>query len=329
MRVAFLVLNHRQPEQLMRLLGTLRSQLPDSSIVVHHDAFHGDILEALVEPFGDVHLLRSGRRIFWGDSSITDVCCWAMEWMREHLEFDWMVLLSAQDYPIKPLASLADDLVRGGADAVFMASPVSQISNKFERISMHHRYLYQYRPAEADQLGRRSHGVRGFLRRRTRSLVAVLNVAQPLFKLYRLPDGMPYRLGWRARNTPFSGSWPCWKGSQWFALSRSALEYVLTYLSDHPEYVDYYRRTMVPDESMLATIVFNSPHLRVANRDVTYTRWSSRQSGHPDIFQVADLPELMAVPQYFARKFDIYRDSCILDALDLRIRQDVRPVGHS
>jgi hypothetical protein len=322
MRVAFLVLNHRQPEQLLRLLSTLRSQLPDSPIVVHHDVFHVDIPEALIEPFGDVHLLRSGRRIFWGDSSITDVCCWAMAWMREHLEFDWMVLLSAQDYPIKPLAGLAYDLERGGADAVFQASPLSQLPGTFERISTRHRYLFQYQPARAGRQGARSRGARTFLRRRTRSLVAALNIAQPLFKLYWLPDGMPYRLGWRARKTPFSRNLPCWKGSQWFALSRGALEYVLTYLDDHPQYVDYYRRTMVPDESMIATVVFNSPHLQVAKRDVTYTRWTSWRSGHPDIFEAVDLPELMAVPQYFARKFDIYRDAGILDELDQFIGQD-------
>jgi hypothetical protein len=79
---------------------------------------------------------------------------------------------------------------------------------------------------------------------------------------------------------------------------------------------------MHSDESMVATIVCNSPSLRVANRDVTYTRWTSRRSGHPDIFQAADFPELMAVPQYFARKFDIHRDARILDALDQFIEQD-------
>jgi hypothetical protein len=91
---------------------------------------------------------------------------------------------------------------------------------------------------------------------------------------------------------------------------------VLDYMADHPEYVDYYRRTMVPDESMLTTLVFNSPDLRVANRNMTYTRWSNSKSGHPDIFRLDDLPELVAAPQYFARKFDIDKDSRILDRLD-------------
>jgi hypothetical protein len=329
MRVAFLLLNHRQPEQLVRLLGTLRSQLPDSPIVVHHDVYGEEFPGTLIESIDNVHLLTSGKRVIWGDHGLAEVYCWSLAWMFEHLEFNWVVLLSAQDYPIKPLAGLADDLARGGADAVFQASPISQLPNTFERINSHHRYLYQYQSARAGRRGPRSRGVRAFLRQRTRSLVAALNTAQPLFNFYRLPDGMPYRLGWRARKTPFSSSWPCWKGSSWFALSRKALEYALNYMADHPVYVGYCSRTMHSDESMVATIVCNSPSLRVANRDVTYTRWTSRKSGHPDIFQAADLRELMAVPQYFARKFDIYRDARILDAIDLLIGQDVRPVEHS
>jgi hypothetical protein len=320
MRVAFLVLNHRRPAQLIRLLTALRSQLPDSPIVVHHDVFHGEFPSELIEHFDDVHLLTSGKRMMWGDFSIMEICCWSLTWMREHLEFDWVVMLSAQDYPIKPLSELADDLANNGADAVFSAAPISQLTT-VEHIKMRQRYFFQYRPAVANGPALRPSRVRGFLRRNTRSLVVAINIMQPLFKIYRLPEGMPYRFGWRARSTPFDSSRLCWKGSQWFALSRGALEYVLTYLADHPEYVDYYRRTMVPDESMLATVVFNSPDLRVANRDVTYTRWSGA-GHHPDVFQAVDLDELIAVPQYFARKFDIDRDSRILDELDEFIGQD-------
>jgi hypothetical protein len=38
--------------------------------------------------------------------------------------------------------------------------------------------------------------------------------------------------------------------------------------------------------------------------------------GHPDIFVARDLPELLAAREYFARKFDVARDSNILDELD-------------
>jgi Core-2/I-Branching enzyme len=316
MKVAFLILNHRGPTQLVRLLTALRSQLPDAPLVVHHDIFNGELPGAAVRHIDNVHLLTSGKRMIWGDSSITEVCHWSLTWMREHLEFDWLVLLSAQDYPIKPLVGLVDELARNDTDVVFRAAPIGQLPTAAARRAMRRRYLFQYRPAAPDRRRWLPDGVRDALRRSTGSLIDALNIVQPLFKIYRLPDGLPYRFGWRARNTPFDGKRPCWQGSQWFALSRSALEYVLEYLADHPEYVDYYRKTMVPDESMFATIACNSPNLRAADRATTYTRWSNPGSGHPDIFRLADFPELVAAPQYFARKFDIEKDSRILDMLD-------------
>jgi hypothetical protein len=315
MKIAFLVLNHRHPAQLVRLLTALRSQLPDAPIVVHHDIFHGEISSKLIEPIGNVHLLTSGKRMSWGDFSITDVCCWSLTWMREHIEFDWMVLLSAQDYPIKPLADFADYLTMNGADAVFQAAPIDRQPTA-RRILMHRRYYFQYQTAGAGRSRRKRGSGRGPVRRVTWTLVQVANIVQPLFKLYPLPDGMPYRLGWRSRKAPFSRDRPCWQGSQWFALSRSALEYSLDAMAAQPEFVDYYRRTMVPDESMIATLVCNAPNLRVADRGTTYTRWASDMTPHPDIFRVADLAELVAAPQYFARKFDINEDTRILDALD-------------
>jgi hypothetical protein len=268
-----------------------------------------------------VHLLASEKRVIWGDFSLVDVCRWSLAWMREHLDFDWMVLLSAQDYPIKPLAGLADDLTRDGADAVFGARLICKMPMA-NRLMMQRRYFFQYRPAEVSWPNWLPDSVRDILRRSTCISTRALNNLQPLFKIYQLTDRTPYRFGWRSFNTPYGKNRPCWHASQWFALSRNALEYVLDYMADHPEYLNHYRGTLVPDESMLATLVFNSPNLRVANRDVTYTRWANSMASHPDIFQANDFGELAAASQYFARKFDINRDAEILNALDKFIGQD-------
>lgn len=315
MRIAFLVLNHRPPTQLVRLLNTLRSQLPDSPIVVHHDIFHGELPNELIQPIGNVHLLASGKRIVWGDFGQVEVCLWALTWMREHLDFDWLILLSGQDYPIKPLAGLADELTRIGADAVFRANPINKLPIG-KHMLMRRRYFFQYRTPGTSWLRWLPRSVRDSFRGIARPLLLALNMLQPLFKIYLLPDRIPYRFGWRAWQTPFNSNWPCWHASSWFQLSRGALDYVLDYLADHPEYVDYCSRTMNADESMVATLVFNSPDLRVVNRDTTYTRWSNSWSAHPDIFRSDDLAQLATVAPFFARKFDIAVDAEILDKLD-------------
>lgn len=326
MKIAFLVLNHRHPAQLIRLLTTIRLQLPEAPIVVHNDKFREDLPRSILKPIGNVQLLTAHKPITWGDFSVVDAYRWSLTWMMEYVEFDWVVLLSAQDYPIKPLSGLGNYLAENDADALLRAVPITELTKAAARRDMRRRYFYQYKPATMhSQDAQISDNLRNILRRRTGGLVDVINILQPYFKIYRLPDRMPYRVGCRAHTTPFEHNRPCWHGPMWFSLSRHATEFVLTYMCHHPEYVDYYRRTIIPDESIIATLIYNAPNLRVENRDVHYTRWTHSRTGHPDIFKIEDLPELIATPEYFARKFDIAKDSRILDRLD-EINHGINPM---
>lgn len=318
MTIAFLILNHRPPAQLIRLLNTLRAQLPDSPIVVHHDVFGAELSSDLLEPIDNVHLLTSRKPVTWGDFSLVDIYRSSLTWMTKHVVFDWVVMLSAQDYPIKPLSGLAADLTLNDADAVLRATQVDRLTSATARRDMRRRYLYQY---YAPNAGRWSFfipaAVCSFLRKNVGSTIDMINILQPFFKICKFPDRMPYRFGWRARRTPFGSHQPCWYGPMWFALSRRATDYTLNYMSDHPEFVNYYRRTVIPDESMFATIIHNSGELRVSNLDTHYTRWSQpKPAYHPDIFRADDLAELTAAAPFFARKFDIAVDTEILDKLD-------------
>lgn len=325
-QIAFLVLSHRQPAQLIRLLTTLRAQLPDAPIVVHHDCYREDLSESAIEHIGNIYLLKASKPTAWGDFSIVDAYLRSLRWMIEHIQFDWVVMLSAQDYPIKPLSGLENYLTKKAADAVLSATPINSVPTATAKRDLRRRYLYQYRPARID-LSRRHvlRETRRKLRRATGRLVDAANAVQPFFKLYRLPDGMPYRFGWRARTTPF-GRGPCWHGSMWFSLSLRTVEFILTYMGDHPDYIAYYRRTIIPDESVICTLLCNDPRLRVDNRDVQYTRWTHPGTGHPDIFTSEDLPELIAVDEFFARKFDIDKDVEVLKKLDkINLRSNYDP----
>jgi hypothetical protein len=105
----------------------------------------------------------------------------------------------------------------------------------------------------------------------------------------------------------------------WSILSRRSVELLVTVTRSRPEYVAYYRRTIIPDESATHTIICNARELHIQPIDLHYARWTRGVSGHPDVFGVADLPELLASPSYFARKFDIAQDADVLDQLDQAI----------
>jgi hypothetical protein len=317
MRIAFLILNHRAPPQLLRLLATLRRQLPEATIVVHHDRFRTDLDTSTLDPIGNAHLLTSEKPIMWGEFSVVEAYWRSMAWMIEHVEFDWVIMLSAQDYPIKSLATLGDYLAATCADVLLQAVPISELSKAADRRDKRHRYLYQYRPVRTNLQGYQpSSRLQCRLLRSTGPFLDVLNNVQPYFQIFKFTDRMPSRFGWRARSTPFTEKEPCMFGSLWKCLSYRAAEFVVTCARDRPDYVDYYRRTVIPGESATATLVCNTPGLRVDPHDLHYTRWTTPKTSHPDIFTIGDLAELVAAPQYFARKFDLAKDAEILDKLD-------------
>ena len=102
------------------------------------------------------------------------------------------------------------------------------------------------------------------------------------------------------------------------ALSRRAAETVVEFVGDREDYVRYYSRTVIPDESATATIVCNDPRLQVHNEHLHRVRFSA-DDGHPDTFGLEDVDELVKPGRFFARKFDIDVDSAVLDALDQHV----------
>ena len=127
------------------------------------------------------------------------------------------------------------------------------------------------------------------------------------------PDGA-IRIGLRRFRTPFSKGATCFKGSQWFAASQKAVQTLIR----QTRLVKYYRRSLIPDESFVQTVLLNTPELRVCNADLWFTRWQ-RDADHPDVLTADDVPDAIASGKLFARKFDIGTDAVALDRIDKHI----------
>ena len=98
-RLLYFITSYRSPDQLERLLQVLRSAQPAAELVVHHDVHATPLDPAVISRVGG-HLLTSSFPILWDDLSLDRARWRVMRWALETLQFDWMVLLSEQDYPI-------------------------------------------------------------------------------------------------------------------------------------------------------------------------------------------------------------------------------------
>lgn len=335
--VLYLVTSYRNPEQILRLVGTIRRESPASEILLHHDQFRSRLDPSMVnQEAPGAHLLSSLSPMAWGDFSVVEMHWRCFEWALEHLDFEWLVLLSEQDYPVQNLSKTEHLLFGSGADA-FMDAYTVDAATMWPRALGYYRYFYSYSTVPGMGLAHRisTPWSPAFRRLRQRVVNRVNRRPGRLARAETYPDGMPTRIGIRRRSTPFSDSFGCWVGKAWFALSRRAVSQVVSFNQGHPGYRSYYRRTIVPEESATASIVMNSPDLRVVARNLHFERWSNPYSGHPDILRRDDLQEVMSSGMPFARKFDIGVDSGVLDILDSkrkresgRVEDEVqRPIG--
>jgi hypothetical protein len=108
MRIAYLILAHKHPEQLARLVHRLSTE--KTSFYIHVDRKTDDETHAqMVRRLGNlpnVHFLER-QRVYLAHFSLVNATIKGLkEILNRDMRFDYIVLLSGQDYPIKPSSSV-------------------------------------------------------------------------------------------------------------------------------------------------------------------------------------------------------------------------------
>lgn len=282
----YVVTSYTAPHQTVRLVARLRRDRPDARIIVSHDR---------KMPPPDPSSLASARAdlwltpdpITWGDSSYLKSLLAVVADLRLH-DDDWMIVLTGQDYPIRPPAALESTLASSGADMMLEEPDDPHLPLLLER------YLSRsYRlPGWSDR--HRIHQV-------VNSLAGV--------RMTREPRGLPPYLHRRRLRTPFGDALVLRKGSDLFALSGRGAR---SLLRADPKLLRYYSHTRVPSESYIHTVLRNDASLRNLPRMMHYATWVD--SPHPVWLTEADLAPMLASGRWFARKFA--PDDPVLDILD-------------
>lgn len=289
MKIAYLILAHRNPRLIKRLIGRLSCE--DSAFFLHIDA-KSPIDEFLSAQGPNVHFTERRVAVYWAEySMVTAILTLIEQAIAAPQQFDYYILLSGSDYPLRSREYIHDFFRRSsGTEYISLAPiPTSDAGVPLSKIT---RYAV---PSTQPLLNR------------------VVRAAARLGLANR-----DYRRHLGAL-TPFAGS-------TWWSLTREACLHMLNFARENPDFCRFFEHTITPDESFFHTILGNSSFRPNIRKSLMYDDWSAGSMhpsvitpGHLDAFDACDqvtLPDWFGDGELlFARKFsDDGAD--LLDRLD-------------
>jgi len=300
-RTTYLIASHTLPEQALRLASILRRGSPAAPIVVHHDPRRSSVDRAGLTRLG-VQLVEPPSPGDWGEISLLVTVLRCLRWCLERTDFEWLVLLSGQDYPVRPVAEIERSLADAEVDGFIETWPCQRPRLRDPVDEFAGRYFFRWRRTGSSTLASLARSAPGRGR---------------LVGARTLPNGT--WIGTRRVRSPFGADLVCHRGSDWFTLSRTAVRAVQAFVEERPEVLGYYRRTLHPTESFIQTVLANDPSLPLSRDYRRFTLWDGPNATGPRILRLGDLEAMLASGCDFARKFDPTVDRAVLDQLDRRV----------
>jgi hypothetical protein len=142
MKVCYFIQAHNYPEQVHRLVRTIKKSSPNSLIVIGYDFTNSSINMNALKDLSDVFLLKSNFIIKRGEFSMLQPYLNVIDWLfKENLEFDWLVYLSGQDYPIQSVNEIEKKLLETKYDGFIQYCDLLSPENDW---NWKDRYFYQY-----------------------------------------------------------------------------------------------------------------------------------------------------------------------------------------
>ena len=294
--LAFVVLSHRDPGQVLRLVRAL-SEGERSAVAVRHDQRRSTLEARDVEAAGGA-LISDGHEVGWGDLAYVRMILDALETTARATGADWVVTVSGQDYPLRPIDELERHLAASEHQALLADSwPLDlDVTPQPPRDEFFRRYRYRHYP---------------MARRPARLIGRALG---PFAYQRSMPPGSPDLLGLRPPRHPFGPGLRCHVSSDWLMVDRRAIEGLTRFARDAKAVMRHYARAAMPSESFFATALAADPAISVgpAPRAIRFQPGAA----HPDTYGEDDVPELLASGAFLGRKFDERGAPGVLDRLD-------------
>jgi len=317
MKIAYIISAYKYPEQLIRLVDRLNAEA--TSFFVHVDKKSDDrIYQQMVDglsSFPNVYFLKR-HRCYWGDfGHVNATLKGIQEIFKRDIAFDWLILLTGQDYPIKSNSQIERFLHENQGKSFMEYFPLPRSDSSkglpkwpnggFDRLNYWHFCLFDTRfvfPGKRKLNTYYAHFVQPTIN------VRIISALWFSF-VFWVPIKRKFPQGFK----PFGGS------SYW-CLSKECVEYIYNFIQQNPRFVSFFKYVDIPDEMFFQTIILNSPFKEsVINDTLKYEDWENPTPNLPSILFKNDFGKLQNSSKLFARKFDITRNADILDMIDQKI----------
>ncbi len=281
MRIAHLILAHKNPAQLERLIDALTH--PCFDIYIHLDKKADTTPFRYLAEKPNVFLVAHRAPVYWAGYGTIQATINGFEAILPNPAYDYINVISAQDFPLASAENIYRHLVENqGTEFITCESIEDQWRDAATRVTRYHLINWRI-PGK--------------------------------FKLEKLVNRL---LG--PRKFPIEG-YKLVGRSNWFTLTRGAATYFLDFIGKHPEVDRFFRYVWGADEFIFATVLYNSPFKEKIRESLIYVDWRGQTKGHPRVLTSKDLPEMLASGRLFARKVDMDVDRTIFDLLEKAIAE--------
>ncbi|MDV2996431.1 MAG: hypothetical protein N4J56_006085 [Chroococcidiopsis sp. SAG 2025] len=301
MKICYFIQSHKNPEQICRLIRAIKQGNPNSQVLVNHNFGISNLDLRDVGNYSGIELLQRSKSIKRANSSILETYLEAIRLLGDRgFDFDWLICLSGQDYPTQPISKIEQFLSKTEYDGfIRYYDPLAEKSAWNEKSIQRFFHQYVQLPDSTAWLLRKYSGK--------------IEHYTPLIVKWR------YSMVGLKTKTPFDRNFKCYRGWYWNTLSRNCIKFLINYLSEHPNILRYYKRTIGPEESLIQTVLVNSQQFNLCNDDKRYYDYPLELGGYARLLTVTDYPSVTNGNFHFARKFDAEIDSEILDLLDTQV----------
>lgn len=274
---AIIIIAHRDFEQLIHLIEYFKH---DCSVFIHIDK-KAQITGQQLNRINNLTQVKAVRRkysVHWGGFSVLKTELYMLRFAIENSDANYYHLISGQDYPIKPLNQFLEFFDQNnGREYIRLANIPNPKWDNYTYIRFKYYYPHDYI---------KSHN-RGEAYSRINKII---NIEKKIGIKRRVPDYFEMLYG----------------STQWFSITRKAVEALLNYTKNHKSFYRRTRWTFAPEEYYVATVVGNLMSKKcLSDTDLRFIRWQKENGNFPAHLGVEHFHCIANHnPFFFARKLD-------------------------